>query len=270
MNHKAKKSLGQNFLKGKQALSAIVDAGDVKADDIVLEIGPGKGVLTERLLMLAGKVIAIEKDHSLVEMLSKKFEKQIAEKKLDLVEGDILDLDPHILSFYKNFPYKIIANIPYYITGAIIRLFLEAPNKPETMVLLVQKEVAERIVAKDKKESILSLSVKVFGRPKYIEKVSKKYFSPVPKVDSAIIGIYNIGADIFSKISQDLYFKVIKAGFAHKRKFLLSNLEKSGLDGEKLSEIFQNIGISIKARPEDVPFELWIDLVKKIEGRETE
>jgi phospholipid N-methyltransferase len=145
--HYAKKSLGQNFLKSKEALHKIMDAGDVVANDIVLEIGPGKGALTDMLLTSAGKVIAVEKDQSLVSLLKEKYVSQIEAGKLDIKEGDILEFDPTVLKFYE-FPYKLIANIPYYITGAVIQKFLTAEYQPERMVLLVQKEVAQRIVAK--------------------------------------------------------------------------------------------------------------------------
>ncbi|MEK7186755.1 MAG: rRNA adenine dimethyltransferase family protein, partial [Patescibacteria group bacterium] len=144
---KAKKSLGQHFLRSEKALMSIVDAADINADDVVLEIGPGEGVLTERLMFFAGKVIAIEKDDGLYEFLKTKYKKEIERGKLDLIHGDILDFDPSLLRFYKDFGYKIVANIPYNITGAILKKFLSADYQPETIVLLVQREVAKRIVA---------------------------------------------------------------------------------------------------------------------------
>ncbi len=266
---RAKKSLGQNFLKSKAALASIVDTADINASDIVIEVGPGKGVLTERLLMLSGKVIAIEKDRNLALLLREKFAKEISEKKLDLIEGDILEFDTHVLSFYKNFPYKVVANIPYYITGAILRLFLESDNKPKQMVLLVQKEVADRIVARDGKESILSLSVKAFGNPKYIEKVPKKYFSPVPKVDSAIISISDISKDHLGKLASSDFFNVVKAGFAHKRKFAISNLGKSDWSSELLKNSFEKVDISLKSRAEDISFEKWLSLVQELHTSDT-
>jgi 16S rRNA (adenine1518-N6/adenine1519-N6)-dimethyltransferase len=172
-------------------------AGEVNEKDIVIEIGPGKGALTEKLLERAGKVIAIEKDCELVKFLQEKFKKEIENGKLELIEGDILKLR---ITNYELRKYKLIANIPYNITGAIIKKFLTEENQPEKMVLLVQKEVAERIVARDGKESILSLSVKAYGEPKYIMKVSKRFFSPEPKVDSAIIAINNISRGRFSPL----------------------------------------------------------------------
>ena len=153
---RAKKSLAQHFLHSPSALLAIRDASDVHPGDVALEIGPGRGALTEVLLNFTSKVIAVEKDRELVMYLRKRFSKAISAGYLDLVEQDILDFDPEILTSYK-IPYKVVANIPYYITGAIIKKFLSAKCQPELMVLLVQKEVAERIVAQDGKESILSL-----------------------------------------------------------------------------------------------------------------
>ncbi|MFA6354803.1 MAG: 16S rRNA (adenine(1518)-N(6)/adenine(1519)-N(6))-dimethyltransferase RsmA, partial [Candidatus Paceibacterota bacterium] len=225
MTHQAKKSMGQNFLKSKEALFKMCEASSLCDKDIVIEIGPGKGALTEKLLERVRQVIAIEKDHDLMEILNEKFDKEIKNKKLVLLNEDILNFDPLIHGLGEG-KYKIVANIPYNITGLIIRKFLSETIKPTSMTLLVQKEVAERIVARDGKESILSLSVKAYGEPKYIMKVHKRFFSPSPKVDSAIIHIGNIGNKYFrNKNEEKVFFEVIKAGFAHKRKVLRKNLE---------------------------------------------
>ena len=193
---KAKKSLGQHFLKSEKALSQIVDASDPVADDIILEIGPGHGVLTERLLSFAGKVIAIEKDKDLIPVLEEKFAQEIASEKFLLIHDDILKVDIATLHLPSS-TYKLVANIPYYITGAIIEKFLSTPYLPERMVLLMQKEVAERIIARDKKESILSIAVKAYGTPKMVGKVPPGAFVPPPTVDSAILLIENISRDFF-------------------------------------------------------------------------
>ncbi len=261
MNYQAKKSLGQNFLKSQKALADIIDAGDVNAGDLILEIGPGKGALTERLLKFAGKVIAVEKDPELIEILKEKFNTEIAIGRLEILEKDILEFDPNILISYEM-PYKIIANIPYYITGAIIRKFLEAEYQPDTMVLLLQKEVVERIVARDKKESILSISVKAYGKPKYIATVQKRYFSPEPKVDSAILKIGEISRKIFTenKISEEKFFEIVKAGFSHKRKMLASNLKS--LLGSRTAEHLLNCKIDQKSRAEDLSLEDWVCLCR--------
>lgn len=268
MVHKAKKSMGQNFLKSKEALFKMCEAGSVNNEDIIVEIGPGKGALTEKLLERAKKVFAIEMDRDLVTILEERFVEEIRNKKLEIIEGDCLEFNPDI--YLKNISYKIIANIPYNITGSIIRKFLsDVENKPTLMTLLVQKEVAERIVARDNKESILSLSVKAYATPKYIMKVHKRFFSPSPKVDSAIISINNISNKLFEeKKEEELFFRLIKAGFAHKRKVLCKNLEdlqfmEVGLTEikEKIAEIFEKLDINPKARAEDIKFEKWIQIL---------
>lgn len=260
---KAKKSLGQNFLKSSQALSRIVIEADLKTTDVVLEIGPGKGILTKKLLEKSSKVIAVEKDPELIEFLKKHFEKEIDSGKLDLILGDILEIN-NLSSHIKN-KYKIVANIPYYITGAILRKFLESENPPERMVLLVQKEVAERIVARDNKESILSMSIKIYGEPKFIEKVPARYFSPAPKVDSAILLISNISKKYFieNNITETDFFNLIKSGFAHKRKVLSSNLKP--LLGGRTPKCLEVCKIPAKVRAEDLVLENWICLAKNLD-----
>ncbi|MBI4155928.1 MAG: ribosomal RNA small subunit methyltransferase A [Candidatus Zambryskibacteria bacterium] len=275
---KAKKSLGQHFLKSQVALSAIIDAGDIRADDIVLEIGPGEGILTERLLQLAEKVIAIEKDFRLIPVLKEKFSKEIKSGKLDLIEKDILKFDVSKMPFDIR-KYKMVSNIPYYITGQVLRMFLGSNSQPESMTLLVQKEVAERVVAKDGKESLLSLSVKVFGRPKIMRIVGRGAFSPQPKVDSAILHIENISRRNLDNVDEKFFFKVLHSGFAHKRKQLLSNLlnlqntpiikdlltlRVSKLGKEECVRAFLECEIDLKARAEDISLEKWLKLCKSL------
>ncbi|MCC6323618.1 ribosomal RNA small subunit methyltransferase A [Candidatus Nomurabacteria bacterium] len=275
MIHKAKKSLGQNFLKSKGVLLAMCKAGDLFKSDVVLEIGPGKGVLTEYLLRSVNKVIAIEKDHNLCEILFEKFQKEITSGHLVLIKGDILEFDPSVYDL-KSGEYKVVANIPYNITGAIFKKFLTEDTQPSTMVLLVQKEVAERIVARDGKESILSVSVKAYGTPKYITKVSKKFFSPAPKVDSAIVQITSISKKNFAsplaplrgtregKIQEKWFFQIVKAGFAHKRKVLIRNLD-AVVEKKKIKEFFEKNNINEKVRAEDISIKEWLALAKELE-----
>ncbi len=258
---KAKKSLGQNFLKSEVALRQIVEAGEIKPDDIILEIGPGKGALTEKLLEKAKMVIAVEKDYELIFFLKEKFAEQIKSGALILIQGDILEFSVNktVLELFSGprfpgslsrpdhaksselFCYKLIANIPYNITGAILKKFLTEENQPERMVLMVQHEVATRILARNGKESILSISVKAYGTPKMVAKVDKRYFSPAPKVNSAIIAIKNISRKNFTENmgsralmdgarhdfakSEERFWGIVKAGFAHKRKKLSGNLK---------------------------------------------
>ncbi len=259
----AKKSLGQHFLRSTGAVRALVLAGHIAPNDTVVEIGPGKGVLTKALLDAGARVIAIEKDHDLIPFLEEKFASEITSGKLILIEDDVLTFDPagHGLT---TATYKLIANIPYYITGAIIEHFLANKTYPEQMVLLVQKEVAQRIVARDGKESILSLSVKIFGVPKIIQVVKKEAFSPAPKVDSAIIAITEISRDaIPTELSMRMFFRVVKAGFAHKRKLLARNLEEIA-SKEVIRRAYAELGIADTARAETLSSTVWQKLAKHL------
>ncbi|MBP9839362.1 MAG: ribosomal RNA small subunit methyltransferase A [Candidatus Pacebacteria bacterium] len=255
--HKAKKSLGQNFLKSDKILGDIVDAGEINKKDTVLEIGPGKGALTEKILEKAGLVIAIEKDRNLYEILKDKFKEQIQNKKLVLIEADILDLNPKLVGLKSN-KYKIIANIPYNITGAILRKFLTEETHPNTMVLMLQHEVVKRILARDAKESILSISVKAYGLPKMVMKVGARYFSPAPKVDSAVISIKDISKKIFkdSKVGENDFWDLIHKGFSHKRKKLSNNLKN-------YNNIDKTVFLRFKdKRAEDLSLDDWLSLLK--------
>lgn len=261
MIYKAKKSLGQNFLKSQKALNKMCEASEVCEKDIVLEIGPGKGALTSKLLEKAKVVFAVEKDRDLIELLEEKFEKEIKSKKLILLNEDILNFE--IPKEIKK--YKIIANIPYNITGAILKKFLSSDKQPEKMALLVQKEVAERIVAKDDKESILSISVKAYGIPKYTMTVNKKFFSPSPKVDSAIILIDKISKSNFKNEKEENYFfLILKAGFAHKRKVAIRNIGNILKDNSVIQKEFENLSLNTKARAENININKWLLLNRKI------
>ncbi len=252
-----KKSLGQNFLTNTGIISSIVDAGLVSSTDTILEIGPGRGVLTEELLKRGAYVVAIEKDRELIPILRDRFKKEIAENRFVLICDDILNINfQFLISNFQTNEYKLVANIPYYITGLIIRKFLTSEKQPEKMVLLVQKEVAERIIARDKKESLLSISVKAYGTPTYIKTVKAGSFTPAPKVDSAILLIGNISRDFFKGISEERFFEILHAGFAHKRKQLFSNL-KSVFEETKLKEKMKMLGIPENIRAEDMPLENW-------------
>lgn len=260
---KAKKSLGQHFLTSTKAVNKMVTSSNIGKDDTVLEIGPGKGVLTSALLLSGAKVVAVEKDDLLIPLLTEKYKKEISSGKLTLIHGDILDLN---LSEILPKKYSLVANIPYYITGQIIRMFLEAENQPESITVLVQKEVAERIVAKDKKESILSISVKAYGIPSYEMTVPRGSFSPAPNVDSAIIKISNISKKNFSKIGEKEFFDIIHAGFAHKRKQLLPNLTEL-FPREIIQKAFEKNNIPLTARGEDVDIETWISLCQTLDKK---
>lgn len=273
-----KKSLGQNFLTSIPARIAIVKAGNLTASDVVLEIGPGRGFLTKGLLESGARVVALEKDRELLPVLAETFATEVESGQLTVTEGDVLEFNPAEYFSTSNpalklsaidyplstTPYKLIANIPYYITGAILSRYLSHDHQPTQMVVLVQKEVAERVVARDKKESILSLAVKVYGDPKIVYRVNKGSFNPIPKVDSAVLSIENISRKNFTnKEHEDLFFKLIKAGFAHKRKFTLSNLREVFPTVDFLTH-FKTLSLSEKSRAEDVSLSLWLKLSQEI------
>ncbi len=255
-----KKSLGQHFLNSPKIVEDIVTAGNVNSGDTVIEIGPGEGVLTRKLLETGAHVISIEKDDRLIPELQNKFSREISLKQLNLIHADILDVG---LTHITTNKYKVVANIPYYITGQIIRMFLETDNQPTGATLLIQKEVAERILAKDGKESLLSLSVKIFGDPKIARFVGKGAFTPQPKVDSAVLNIENISKSRLGGVDEKLFFKIIHAGFSHKRKQLLPNLT-SIYKKEDLIKIFGDLQLDPKSRAEDLKIEDWRNICIKI------
>jgi 16S rRNA (adenine1518-N6/adenine1519-N6)-dimethyltransferase len=258
--YRAKKSLGQNFLKSSAIVAKMIHAAQLTAHDVVLEVGPGKGVLTRALLETGCRVIAVEKDSALVALLRETFAHEIASRRLTLVESDILKFNP-VGYGLRSAHYKLIANIPYYITGEILRLFLSGAHQPERMVLLVQKEVAQRIVARDGAESILSLSVKAFGTPTLVASVPKKYFSPAPKVDSAVLLIANISRTNFTDADEARFFALVKAGFAHKRKVLTSNLSEF-FDHDALAAFLKKRGRDVRARAENLSLPDWLSLAR--------
>ncbi len=251
-----KKSLGQHFLTSTHYIELIADTAHIQKGEHVLEIGPGEGVLTKELLARGARVTAVEKDRRLIPVLSERFSQAIAEGNLVVREGDILSLSVHDLGLSK--PYALVANIPYYITGAILEQFLTEEHQPSRAVLLVQKEVAERI-ARSKKESILSLSIKAYGRPSYVKTVPSGAFSPPPEVDSAILKIDAISREHFkNKEHEERYFALVHAGFAQKRKLLRRNLES--VLNEKAAEALIQAEIPEQARAEDVGIEKWLQM----------
>ncbi|MDZ7726562.1 MAG: 16S rRNA (adenine(1518)-N(6)/adenine(1519)-N(6))-dimethyltransferase RsmA [Candidatus Campbellbacteria bacterium] len=254
---KPKKHLGQNFLSDKKILEKIVNAGDIKGDETVVEIGPGRGSLTRTLLSTGVKVIAVEKDEGLVSFLKETFAEEIESKQLTIIEGDVLEERDALEKKLKDKEYKVIANIPYYITGKILRFIFSLDNLPSSVVLLIQDEVAKRIVSDT--ESILSLSIKAFGTPVYRGKVKAGSFFPAPKVDSAILAIENISRDFFTTINEADFFKTIRRAFSQKRKTLLNTLFAQ--DKERGKNILNQVGLEETTRPQEVPLETWQKLL---------
>jgi 16S rRNA (adenine1518-N6/adenine1519-N6)-dimethyltransferase len=263
MQARPKKSLGQNFLIHRQIAERIVHASGVTESDIVLEIGPGTGMLTRALLAKAWKVVAIEADAELVIGLKDSFSEEISTEKLTLLSADVRSYDPYTLTG----DYLLVANIPYYLTGELFRKFLTADHKPKSITFLVQKEVAERI-ARSKKESLLSLSIKAFGTPTYCFTVPKGAFFPAPTIDSAVISIKNIHSPFSSAQEEAAFFTLIHAGFAHKRKQLGGNLSEIASKDE-VQQALLKAGISPKARAEDLPLSSWMILTKIIHTKFT-
>ena len=185
---------------------------------------------------------------------------ETSKRRLPLIHGDIIELIEK-QELVLPLSYKLIANIPYQITGQILRIFLTSNNKPERMILMVQKEVATRIVARDHKESILSLAVKVYGTPRIVKKVPARYFSPAPNVDSAVLAVENISSNNFKTTQHEqAFFDLVKTGFAHKRKQLAGNLKE--LTGDKTLPLLASVNIAPTARAEDIPLEKWLSLAQ--------
>lgn len=253
-----KKSLGQNFLTSDVVPRWLTAAGAVTEFDTILEIGPGTGALTKSLLATGATVVAIEADERAVTILTTTFPAEIAAKKLQLHHLDARTLDPESLGLTHG-SFKVVANIPYYLSGFLLRTLLEGKAQPNTLVFLMQKEVVNRI-ARDSKESILSLSVKAFGEPKYIKTVTRGHFNPPPKVDSAILQITSISRNNFTDVSEPaIFFNLLHLGFGQKRKQLLSNFAQI-YAREMLTELFTTLTIPLDARAETIPLATWLDL----------
>ncbi|UHA57173.1 16S rRNA (adenine(1518)-N(6)/adenine(1519)-N(6))-dimethyltransferase RsmA [Candidatus Nanosynbacter sp. HMT-352] len=255
-SHGPKKSLGQHWLKDPEILADIAEAAELTCDDVVLEIGPGLGTLTSRLLARANSVTAVEFDTD----LARKLPGQFPGKKLTVVNQDILQFDLNQLP--KN--YKVVANVPYYITSKIVEKLMTAENKPSVAVLLVQKEVAERIAAEAGNMSILSVSVQIFAEAELDIEVPRQFFTPPPKVDSQVVVLRTRNNPLITPEDQRDFFRIVKAGFSAKRKKLRSSLSGGlGIDKSAVEELLKNAGISPDARAEDLAIEDWKRLLKK-------
>lgn len=244
---KPSKRLGQNFLIDKNVLKKIIRTANLSPEDVVLEVGPGLGILTQELAKGAKQVIAVEKDKRMCEILAEVLNAGNV-RNVRIVNQDILKFDPYTLCPKS---YTLIANLPYYLTTPAIRKFLETKNPPQEIILVIQKEVAQRITAKPGKMSILTVSVQFYAEPKIISYVSKESFWPQPKVDSAIIKI--VPKRWQKDINTELFFKIVKAGFSSKRKMLKNNL--------KLDEsILKKLGLNPKVRAENLSIQDWLKI----------
>jgi 16S rRNA (adenine1518-N6/adenine1519-N6)-dimethyltransferase len=249
----AHKGWGQNFLQDPQALEKIVSTAEIQETDTVLEIGPGLGSLTRYLAVFAKEVIAVELDDKLIEPLQAILSPY---QNVQIIQGDILKLSPDDLIAASQ--YLVVANIPYYITSAVIRHLLESGSKPRRIVLTIQKEVAQRICAKPGDMSLLALSVQVYGAPRIAAHIPAEAFFPTPKVDSAVLVVDIFPAPLIKEELLDSFFRLVKAGFSQKRKTLRNSLS-SGLhiSPTKAAELLTSTNIDPQRRAETLSIEEW-------------
>lgn len=245
-----KKSLGQHWLKDPEILAEIAEAAEIEGDDVVLEIGPGLGTLTSRLLARAGRVVAVEFDAD----LARKLPGQFPGKSLEVINQDILQFDLGQLPA----GYKVVANVPYYITSKIVEKLMTAENKPSLAVLLVQKEVAQRIAAEPGQMSILAISAQIFAEAELDIEVPRQFFTPPPKVDSQVVVLKTRQQPLVAKDDEKAFFRLVKAGFSAKRKKLRSSLS-AGLALSKLEaeQLLKKAGINPEQRAEDLSIDDW-------------
>ena len=251
------KSLGQHWLRDRSVLEHIADLAEVTADDTVLEIGPGLGTLTSELLRRAQNVVAVEFD----EALARKLPGQFPGKNLKVVNQDVLSFD------LSQMPpgYKVAANVPYYITSKIVQLLMTAANKPSIAVLLVQKEVAERLAAKPGDMSILAVSAQLYADVYLGDVVPAELFTPPPKVDSQVVVLQTREQPLFTDITEKEYFRVVKAGFSAKRKKLRSSLSGGlGVSKGEIEVLLGRAEISPDVRAEDLTLDDWYRLAKLV------
>ena len=258
---RAKKSLGQNFLTDGSILTQIIETAQIRPTDTIIEIGAGRGALTKVLATQAKQILALEIDDDLIPELLHTFP---LAGKVSIVHHDILKTD--ITELFKqqglsvDVPYRVIANIPYYITAPIIQHLLHADPKPWDILLMVQKEVAERITALPGDMSILAVSIQSVAAVEYCFTVPKTAFTPVPKVESAIIRI--IPKENATFVDEKLFFRIVKVGFSSKRKTLINNLSNGlRLPKATLFETFQSLGLSLDCRAQVLSVELWNNLL---------
>jgi len=260
------KSLGQNFLVDEKVLDKIIQAAELDKNDLVIEIGPGLGVLTKELSKKCKRIIAIEKDKKLAELLRVVLSPDKGGLgEIEIINDDILktNINELVKKYSPDEKYKLVSNIPYYITSPVIKLFLENKIQPQIMVLLVQKEVAERICAKPGKLSVLALSVQIYGKPKIAGYVSKLSFYPEPKVDSAILKISGIKKEFPDDYYKNI-FRIIKIGFSSKRKKLINNLSAGlHINKDDAIKMLRKAKINPNARAQELGLGDWKKLAER-------
>jgi len=254
-----RKGLGQNFLLSERLLESIIAAADLDSQDTVLEVGAGLGALTQRLAQSCGRVAAVEIDSRLLPLLQ---ETLAPFPNVQVVQGDILALEPGDLV---PPPYKVVANLPYYITSAVLRHFLEAEVKPSLMVVTVQREVAQRTVASPGQMSLLAVSVQFYGRPRMVAKAPPGAFYPSPGVTSAVLRIDLYPSSPVDVPDVDRFFEVVRAGFSQRRKQLRNSLSQ-GLDlpAEEVVSALRRAGLEEKQRAQELSIEQWARLSREL------
>jgi 16S rRNA (adenine1518-N6/adenine1519-N6)-dimethyltransferase len=264
---RARKGLGQHFLIDEKVLKSIVSAAELTPQDVVIEVGPGLGVLTRELARRAGCVIAVELDDQLAAILK---ETLAVYKNVAIVNEDVLKVKPvdllegHTARFTMGVVtpshYKVVANLPYYITSPVLRHFLEASAKPETMVVMVQKEVAEEITAEPGRMSLLSIGIQLYGTPMIISHVPAESFFPPPEVDSAILRI-NVHPQPAVSVDIESFFTVVRAGFSAARKQIANSLAQGlGLPKSEVLSLLEKARIESQRRAETLTIEEWARL----------
>lgn len=258
-----KKGLGQNFLVDPAHRARIVAAADLSPHDTVLEVGPGPGILTELLAQQAGAVVAVELDDRLIPFLRERF---ASYPRVSIVHGDILQSDPAQLTGGQ--PYKVVANLPYYITSAVIRHLLESDPAPDRLVLTVQREVAERMVAQPPDMSLLALGTQFYATGKIVGRIPAGAFYPVPKVESAVVRLDRRAEPVADDITAGQFFEVARAGFSQARKQLRNSLAAGmGLSPAEVERWLGGVGIDPKRRAETLTLAEWAELARTRESR---
>ncbi|MAG28926.1 ribosomal RNA small subunit methyltransferase A [bacterium] len=255
---------GQNFLIDEKILNSIIKLSNIKKQDNILEIGPGFGVLTNELLSNGAKVLAIESDKKFSNHLAKQYSKK---KNFKLEQKDILKISNQEISNYLGKDYRVISNIPYQITGKIIKKFISSDlPKPESALLLVQKEVADRINAGPGKMSLLGISVQLYAKPKIVLDVPKESFWPAPKVDSCLLEISRISSKPNYDINEDKFWQLARIGFSSPRKQLRNNIANSlNMDQEAVKSALKKSGLKHTARSQELSIEQWISFLAALE-----
>jgi len=255
------KRLGQNFIIDAAVIEKMLDVAQVDDEDTVVEVGPGSGTITEVLAQRAQSVIAVEKDPQMIKLLHKELERY---KNVEIIEGDILKFEPadHEPTFNE---YKLVGAPPYYLTARLFRHFLQdAGQRPSLIAVIIQREVAQKIIADPPKSNLLAISVRLYGTPAIQKIIPKGSFWPVPEVDSALLTVTNITEP---SVDEKSFFRIVRAGFSSPRKQLLNNLSAGlGISRENTAHWLKNSGLKPTQRAQELSLQQWLQLVKSVDN----